>query len=117
MLFKYKTNYEKIAMGLLSFVPDLEDVAHLQDELAWYQADDQHVLYLWKNTTGDFAGVIGIEITTDYIIVRHIALSPSDRSQGNAFKMLTELTQLFPEQKLMGTLSTTAIVADWEQQH
>ncbi len=29
MLYKYKSDYEKIAMGLLSFIPDLKEFAKL----------------------------------------------------------------------------------------
>ena len=30
MLYKYKNDYEKIAMGLLSFIPDLKEISHLK---------------------------------------------------------------------------------------
>lgn len=45
MLVKYKNDYEKIAMGLLSFIPDLKDVGHLKTELKMYTEDDSHALY------------------------------------------------------------------------
>ena len=48
MLYKYKDSYKKIAMGLLSFIPDLKDISHLQTELDWYQKDASRFLYLWK---------------------------------------------------------------------
>ena len=54
MLYKYKDSYKKIAMGLLSFIPDLMDISHLQTELDWYQKDASRFLYLWKNENGDF---------------------------------------------------------------
>ncbi|ANK59578.1 RibT protein [Loigolactobacillus backii] len=117
MLFKYKTDYEKIAMGLLSFIPDLDEVSHLKEELTWYQTEASRQLYLWKNASGDFAGVIGIELNKDYVIIRHLALSPSDRNEGNSFAMLTELAELYPDNKLMGTISTSPLIAKWEQTH
>ena len=45
MLYKYKSDYEKIAMGLLSFIPDLKEIANLKTEIEWYEADSSHVLY------------------------------------------------------------------------
>ncbi len=44
MLYKYKSDYEKIAMGLLSFIPDLKEIANLKTEIEWYEADSSHGL-------------------------------------------------------------------------
>ena len=49
MLYKYKNDYEKIAMGLLSFIPDLKEISHLKSCFEWYRAEDDRHLYLWKN--------------------------------------------------------------------
>ena len=35
MLVKYKSDYKKIAMGLLSFIPGLKDVNRLEAEISW----------------------------------------------------------------------------------
>ncbi|HJF30067.1 MAG TPA: N-acetyltransferase, partial [Ligilactobacillus saerimneri] len=56
MLYKYKNDYQKIAMGLLSFIPDLKDFARLKQEIDWYQAEDNRALFLWKNEDEDFTG-------------------------------------------------------------
>ena len=80
MLVKYKNDYEKIAMGLLSFVPDLKPLDHLQTEMALYQNDPEYLLYLWRPADSqDFAGVVGIQRSQDIILVRHISLMPSER--------------------------------------
>mgnify|MGYP001097840327 CR=1 FL=1 len=117
MLLKYKTDYEKIAMGLLSFIPDLNDVSRLKAELKWYQTEVGRQLLLWKNAAGNIAGVVGVEQNKDYLIVRHLSLSPSDRQEGNSFKILDELAALYPEDKLMGTIATSALLGKWEQHH
>lgn len=117
MLLKYKTDYEKIAMGFLSFIPDLNDVSHLKAEIEWYQNETGRQLFLWKNTTGDLAGVVGVEQSKDYLIVRHLSLSPSDRDEGNSFTILDELAQLYPADKLMGTIATSPLIGKWEQRH
>lgn len=115
MLYKYKDSYKKIAMGLLSFIPGLKEIAHLQTELAWYQKDDQRFLYLWKNDHEDFSGVIGFELVNDQVIVRHIALSPAERNEGVAYQILDEVAAMYPHAKMMGSLEIAALITKWEQ--
>ncbi|AEB29710.1 putative acetyltransferase [Carnobacterium sp. 17-4] len=117
MLLDYKNDYEKISMGLLSFVPDLKDVSRLQDEMDWYQSKEDRKLYLWKSEdTQDIIGVIGVEIGNDMILLRHISINPSFRNEGISYKMLEALERRFPQKKIMGTLETSALVAKWEQE-
>lgn len=117
MLVKYKNDYKKIAMGLLSFIPDLKDFSRLEAEIKWYQEDDSRALYLWKNNNSDFTGIIGIEISDDIIMVRQIALSPSERNKDLYYEMLDELANLYPEHKMMGSLDVAAIITKWEQRN
>ncbi|KRN88895.1 GNAT family N-acetyltransferase [Ligilactobacillus ceti] len=114
MLYKYKSDYEKIAMGLLSFIPDLKDIAHLQSEIKWYTAEDDRSLFLWKNPNGDFIGILGVEITDDLLIIRHIAVSPSARNEGLTYAMLSDLAARYPHCKLMGNIETASIINKWE---
>ncbi|MER2173465.1 MAG: GNAT family N-acetyltransferase [Carnobacterium sp.] len=117
MLLDYKNDYEKISMGLLSFVPDLKDVSRLQDEMDWYQSKEDRKLYLWKSEdTQDIIGVIGVEIGNDMILLRHISINPSFRNEGVSYKMLEALEHRFLQKKIMGTLETSALVAKWEQE-
>lgn len=117
MLVKYKHSYEKIAMGLLSFIPDLKDLNTLTNEMTLYQDDDSYILYLWKNSADDFAGVVGIEVTAQYIVVRQISLTPSERGEGKSLQILDELHGLYPDQKMMGSFETTKLVAKWVAYH
>lgn len=112
MLTKYKNDYAKIAMGFLSFVPDLKDMDHLQAELKLYTEDDSHVLYLYREGPGqDFEGVVGIETGPDFIMVRHLSLSPSVRSEATQFAVLNDLVALYPDAKLMSSIETAHLVA------
>ena len=49
MLVSYNSDYEKITMGLLSYIPDLKDPSRLEEELNWYNAQDNRQVYLWQS--------------------------------------------------------------------
>lgn len=116
MLVKYKNDYEKIAMGLLSYVPDLKPLNHLQTEMALYQNDPEYLLYLWRpEGDRDFSGVVGIQLSSDIVLVRHVSLMPSERGNHQTYLIFTELAKLYPHQKLMGTFETTPLLVKWEQ--
>lgn len=117
MLLDYKNDYEKISMGLLSFVPDLKDVSRLKDEMEWYQNKENHKLYLWKSEeTQDIIAVIGVEIGNDMILLRRISINPSFRNEGISYRISEALERQFPQKKVMGTLETASLVAKWEQE-
>lgn len=117
MLVKYKNDYQKIAMGLLSFIPELKDVSRLESEITWYQDDDHRALYLWRNDHGDFSGVVGVEFNDGIVMVRQIALSPSERNQSTYNKILNEVAHQYPDYKMMGSLDVASIITKWEQQN
>jgi len=114
MLVKYRKDYEKVAMGLLSFIPDFKEIAHLQTEMQWYQATNNHQLLLWRQADGDFCGIIGIEIGSDFILVHHASLSPEERHSQNQQQMLNELAALYPKQRVMGPLEMAPVFGEWE---
>lgn len=117
MLYKYKNDYEKITMGLLSFIPDLKEFSHLKTELNWYNSTKERCLYLWKNENGDFIGVVGVEISDDILMVRHIAITPTERNEGVSFAMLNGLCELYPGRKMMGSIETARLIAKWEHRN
>ena len=43
MLVKYRKDYEKIAMGLLSYLPDLRNLKNLQEEMSLYAVSYTHL--------------------------------------------------------------------------
>ncbi|WP_203641118.1 N-acetyltransferase [Levilactobacillus andaensis] len=117
MLLKYRSDYQKIAMGLLSLLPSFKDWDRLQRELAWYQGGEDRTLYLWKDEHDDFAGAVGTETQGDYLIVRLITLMPDKQSPLNNRRMLDQLATAASKKRLMGTLNTAKTIADWEYHH
>ena len=115
MLVVYKKSYEKITMGLLSFVPDLKDIQRLNDEMEWYEREENRHLYLWTSEeTNDFIGVIGVEVGGEMVFLRHIAINPSYRNEGISFDILNALEETYPDKKIISTLETGQIVSKWE---
>jgi len=98
MLIRYKKTYEKIAMGLLSYMPGGRSVKLLQDTIVTYETDDSWQLYLWKNEEA-FIGLVGIEISSDEYTVHHISVNPSFRGEGIGKEMVTKLQEQFPEKQ------------------
>lgn len=117
MLLKYRSDYEKITMGLLSFVKTLKRLNRLTAELAWYQASANRQLLLWKDANQDFSGVVGIELKPGFVVVRLLALTPAARNERHLNQMLDELADLYPSDKVIGLLTTTKLVAQWEAKH
>ncbi|MEG0268516.1 MAG: N-acetyltransferase [Carnobacterium sp.] len=117
MLLDYKNNYEKITMGLLSFIPDFKDVTRLKFELDWYQQEENRKLFLWRGEeTQDMIAVIGVETGDELILLRHISINPSFRNEGISYKILEALERQFPDQKIIGTLETAQLIVKWEQE-
>ncbi|WEG11436.1 GNAT family N-acetyltransferase [Pullulanibacillus sp. KACC 23026] len=94
MLIRYKRSYEKIAMGLLSFVPSEKDLKRLQQTIKRYEEDDRWQLFLWKDE--DIIGIIGIEMDQDHqtAILHHVSVNPSYRGQGVGREMVQALSDL-----------------------
>ncbi|MFC3882779.1 GNAT family N-acetyltransferase [Bacillus songklensis] len=107
MLIRYKKNYEKIAMGLLSFMPTEKDLKALQQTMKEYEQNDQWKLFLWKEED-DIIGIIGIAIVSEtQLEVQHISVNPSHRQQGIGKQMIKALQSLHPNM----TLKPNAYVA------
>ncbi|HET7521748.1 MAG TPA: N-acetyltransferase, partial [Bacillales bacterium] len=77
MLIRYKHSHEKIAMGLLSFVPGEENLKQLQQTINEYESNDDWQLFLWKEGD-DVTGIIGIRTVDDETAeLQHISVNPS----------------------------------------
>ena len=81
MLLRYKKTYEKIAMGLLSYMPGEKTVKKLQETIHQYETDDNWQLYLLKKDE-DFIGLIGIELGEEDYTLQHLSVNPSFRGEG-----------------------------------
>lgn len=95
MLIRFKKNMEKIAMGLLSFMPDTKnDVKKLQSTIKEYENNADWHLYLWKDDD-DVLGTVGVKVEDDQVLIQHISVDPSHRNLGIGRKMINEVTKLY----------------------
>ncbi|WP_077326777.1 GNAT family N-acetyltransferase [Virgibacillus siamensis] len=96
MLIRYKKNMEKIAMGLLSFMPEGKDVKKLQQTIKEYETNPDWQLFLWKEE--DIIGAIGVKIEDEInAVVQHISVNPSHRNMGIGKKMIEEVEKIYSE--------------------
>lgn len=98
MLIRFKKRFEKIAMGLLSFMPDVKEVKELQNVIKEYEENDTWQLFLWKEDE-DVLGTIGVTIDHDRkeITVQHISVDPSHRNMGIGKQMVKALSNFYDE--------------------
>ncbi|MEZ7171516.1 GNAT family N-acetyltransferase [Sporosarcina sp. OR05] len=96
MLLRYKKAYEKIAMGLLSYMPGEKAVKKLQEMVHQYENDEDWQLYLLKKGE-DFIGLVGITLDEDSYTVMHLSVNPSFRGEGVGSEMILKLNELFPD--------------------
>src|SRR5690625_1966865 len=98
MLIRYKKNQEKIAMGLLSFMPTEKDVKVLQQTMKEYESNPNWHLLLWRED-GNIVGAIGLKIENELnAIIQHISVNPSYRNIGIGKKMVDEVHRLYADQ-------------------
>ncbi|MBO1624708.1 N-acetyltransferase [Bacillus cereus] len=107
MLIRFKKSYEKIAMGLLSFMPTEKDVKTLQVTMKEYDKNDHWQLYLWKQND-DFVGIIGVIKEEDVLKIQHISVNPSHRHMGIGTKMVQELKNKFQDAMICGNEQTAS---------
>ncbi|EIJ78739.1 GCN5-related N-acetyltransferase [Bacillus methanolicus PB1] len=101
MLIRYKKAFEKIAMGLLSFMPNEKDLKKLQQTMKQYENDKGRQLFLWKEGE-DIIGLIGVLVVNDYEVeIHHISVNPSHRHQGIGKSMVKALKDFYPEKELI----------------
>lgn len=102
MLIRYKKTYEKIAMGLLSYMPGEHSVKALQETIQKYETEAEWQLYLCKNGE-DFIGLLGIEVGTDAYTLHHLSVNPSFRGEGIGGTMVARLQEQFPDKECKST--------------
>lgn len=116
MLIEFKSDYDKIAMGLLSYTADLKETSRLTEELDMYKNDDSRQLFLWRSEeTDDLCAVLGIEEEEDVILLRRLSVNPSYRGEGLTYRMLDQLSDRYEHKTLMGTLESGSFVKKWQK--
>ncbi|SER14535.1 riboflavin biosynthesis RibT protein [Gracilibacillus ureilyticus] len=97
MLIRYKKRLEKIAMGLLSFMPDEKEVKRLQDTIKEYETNDHWQLFLWK-VEEDILGAVGVNVDSEskLVTLQHITVDPSHRNLGIGKKMVQAVKEYYP---------------------
>lgn len=93
MLVRYKKALEKIAMGLISLMPQGKDIKLLMETIQQYEQNENWTLYLWKKDD-EYVGTVGILEENAVATVQHITVIPSYRGEGVALEMLQELREL-----------------------
>ncbi|MER1999256.1 MAG: GNAT family N-acetyltransferase [Lysinibacillus sp.] len=94
MLVRYKKSLEKIAMGLLSFMPQGKEVKHLMETINQYEDIPNWMLHLWK-IDEEYVGIVGMVVEDDIATIQHVTVVPSYRGEGVALEMLKKLQQEF----------------------
>ncbi|WP_170007525.1 GNAT family N-acetyltransferase [Bacillus fonticola] len=111
MYTRYKKSLEKIAMGLLSFMPNEKDVKKLQQTMKQYEAEPDWKLLLWKEEE-DIVGLVGLVHYDDEkrILIQHVSVNPSYRQQGIGHKMLKTLREQYNEYTFESTKETASFL-------
>ncbi len=109
MLIRYKKTYEKIAMGLLSYMPDEQSVKALQETINEYETIDSWQLFL-RREEDDVVGLIGIQLSDEAYTIQHLSVNPSFRGEGIGMEMVKRIHELYPDKRCIGTEVTAAFL-------
>ncbi|PEK98131.1 GNAT family N-acetyltransferase [Bacillus sp. AFS017336] len=109
MLIRYKKTYEKIAMGLLSFMPNEKTVKILVNTIKEYETNDDNHLFLWK--LDDIVGIIGIQLLPDKVIlIKHLSVNPSFRNQGIATSLYDAIRSQYTDYTIVTTQDIASFI-------
>ncbi|PLR76370.1 N-acetyltransferase [Bacillus sp. V3-13] len=109
MLIRYKKSFEKIAMGLLSFMPTEKDLKKLQQTIKQYESEEDQKLFLWREEE-DIIGLVGVKFTDQSAEIQHISVNPSHRQQGIGKAMVKSLKELYPEHQFIANEYTAGFI-------
>lgn len=115
MLTQARNDNQKTVMGILSLLPGLRELSHLNAEIAWYNGRDARCLYVWQEGA-QVQGVLGVEfLSADIVLIRHVALTPDSRTAANYFAMLSEFQMQNQTAFIMGTLDNQKLINKWRK--
>lgn len=109
MLIRYKKAFEKIAMGLLSFMPNEKDIKKLTETIQSYETNDNWILYLWK-AEEEYVGLVGVVVEDSLATIQHVSVIPSYRGEGVAKEMLQQLKELENYKTILANEETKPLV-------
>ncbi|CDQ19444.1 riboflavin biosynthesis RibT protein [Halobacillus karajensis] len=109
MLIRYKKSFEKIAMGLLSFMPEVSDVKTLQEIIKEYDSNPDWNLFLWKEE--DIIGAVGVRVEDGKAIIQHVSVNPSHRNAGIGKQMIHRVRDHFKgEREVCADIATESFI-------
>lgn len=112
MLIDYKKDNEKVAMGLLSYLPDFKNLENLKEEIKLNQNNDEFKLYLYRDDDNNINGVIGTQIINNFVIIRYLSLAPGFREKKYEQKILHDLKNNFPKMRITAVPEYTYLIKD-----
>ena len=100
MLTRYKKMFKKIAMGLLSFMPNEKDLQKLQQTINQYETEQDHNSFFKEEE--DIIGLIGVVFLDNHLVqIQHISVNPSHRGKGVGKRMVKDLKELHKDTLLI----------------
>ncbi|MDO4681044.1 MAG: reductase [Aerococcus sp.] len=115
MLIPYKANYDKIAMGLVSYIDKFKDISKLKKEMERIKTGKRHA-YLWRDEeTDNLVGLIAFDFGADdeVLIIRYLTINPSFRGESLSYAMLSALADEFPDCSISGSLALSELLDKW----
>ncbi|MDF7668381.1 MULTISPECIES: reductase [unclassified Lactobacillus] len=100
MLIECKSDKEKVAMGLLSYLPDFKNLANLKEEINLNKTSSEFQLYLYRGDEANFVGVIGTQNDANFIIIRYLSFAPDYRNAKCESAAVRELAATNPKKKV-----------------
>jgi len=110
MLLRYKKTFEKISMGLLSFMPHEKDVKKLLETIHEYETNPDWHLFLWKKEE-DLVGLVGVRMVGTDAVIQHVSVSPSHRGEGLGKEMIQKLPTVLHSTSLIPSEDVQAFYA------
>ena len=117
MLIQYKKDYEKTAMGLLSYLPDFKNIKNLNEEISLNQEDNDFMLYLYRNEQNNIVGVLGTQISDQFVVIRYLSLAPGFREIKYEKDILNELKNEYPKKRVTVVPEYTNLIKTVEQKN
>ncbi|CCI81543.1 hypothetical protein [Lactobacillus hominis] len=100
MLSKFKKNYEKQVMGFLSYIPEFKNLENLQEEMKLYKEENQYQVLIFKGSDEDCRGIIAVQESDDFVVIRYLSLDPSFRTADVEKEVITELQHAYPDKMI-----------------